>query len=96
MSTQKMSSTTSKSIFYLALAVAALLTIPLIAMQFTQEVQWTGLDFVVAGGLLLGFGFLYILGVRRIQSVRYRVVATFGFVATLFLVWAELSVGIFY
>ena len=40
-----------------AWSVAALvLLIPLIAMQFTDEVNWSGGDFVFAALLLLGVG----------------------------------------
>jgi hypothetical protein len=40
-----------------------LLLIPLIAMQFTNEVNWTLFDFVVAG-FILGTGFICELVIR--------------------------------
>lgn len=73
----------------------SLLLIPLIAMQFTQEVKWDLFDFIVAGVLLLGTGLLCELVIRTIRSTKNRILLC-GFVLfVLFLVWAELAVGIF-
>ena len=36
-------------------------------MQFTNEVNWTLFDFVVAGILLLGTGLIFNLVVRKIK-----------------------------
>jgi bacteriorhodopsin len=76
-------------------AVGVLLLIPLIAMQFTAEVNWTLSDFVIAGILLLGTGLLCELTVQKVRKKDYR----FGIIAMilvlLILVWAELAVGIF-
>ncbi len=77
------------------LSVAILLLIPFIAMQFTEEVQWTLSDFVVAGVLLLGTGLLCELAIREIKSVKYRIVACSVLVVGLLLIWAEMAVGIF-
>lgn len=38
------------------IAAGVLLCIPLVAMQFTNEVNWDGFDFIVAGILLLATG----------------------------------------
>jgi hypothetical protein len=37
-------------------AVALVLTAPLVAMQFTEDVHWTASDFGFAGALLIGGG----------------------------------------
>lgn len=73
---------------------AALLLIPLVAMQITNEVVWNLGDFVVAGGLLFGAGLAYELMTRRSRSGAHRaaVGATVG--AGLMLVWASLAVGL--
>src|SRR5688572_15513319 len=43
----------NKNIFLIVLATAFILLIPLIAMQFTDEVNWNLTDFVIIGALLL-------------------------------------------
>ena len=45
--------TTEKKRLSTLLTLAAfILLVPLIAMQFTEEVKWTLTDFIIAGGLL--------------------------------------------
>lgn len=39
-------------------AVPILLLIPVMAMRFTTEVEWTSLDFMFAGGVLIGAGLI--------------------------------------
>ncbi|WP_276977753.1 hypothetical protein [Flavobacterium filum] len=75
--------------------VGIILLIPMIAMQFTDEVKWTISDFIVAGILLLGTGLAIEFVLRTIRSTQIRLLL-FGFILfVLFLVWAELAVGIF-
>ena len=79
----------------IVLATAVLLLIPLIAMQFTNEVNWSLADFIVAAGLLLGTGFLCDLILRKVKAVKHQVALCLVCVAALLYVWAELAVGIF-
>ncbi len=44
----------NKRLIIIVITLVILLLIPLMAMQFTDEVNWTLSDFVVAGALLLG------------------------------------------
>jgi len=74
---------------------AVLLLLPLIAMQFTKEVNWTLSDFVVAGVLLFGTGLICELAIRKIKNTKYRIVTIIAVLLVLLLVWAELAVGIF-
>ena len=76
-------------------AVFIILLIPLIAMQFTDEVSWTLPDFVVAGVLLLGAGLMCDLVIRKVQNVNYRIAICIMILLALLLIWAELAVGIF-
>ncbi|GGD75351.1 hypothetical protein GCM10011514_44120 [Emticicia aquatilis] len=76
-------------------AAGLLLLLPLVAMQFTSEVNWTLSDFVIAGILLFGTGGLIELAIRKINQVSLRVWVILGILLVLFLVWAELAVGIF-
>jgi hypothetical protein len=75
------------------LAVAAILLVPLTAMQFTAEVQWTTADFLLAALLLLGVGLSFEFFLRK-PTTRARVFAGAVFVAVLAFVWLELAVGI--
>ena len=72
-----------------------LLLIPLTAMQFTNEVNWTLFDFVIAGALLFITGLLCELAIRKIKNPKYRIAAFTAILAVLLLIWAELAVGIF-
>lgn len=85
----------NKRLAIIVLSVAILLLIPLVAMQFTDEVNWTLLDFVVAAALLLGTGLLCELALRKINKPRYRIAICAAILALLLLIWAELAVGIF-
>ena len=51
--------------------ITVLLCIPLVAMQFTNEVNWTFSDFAIAGGLLLGTGLLIETVARNIKDKNY-------------------------
>jgi len=77
------------------LTVAFILLIPLTAMQFTSEVDWSLFDFVIMGGLLLGTGILSELVLRNVKSLKSRIILIAVFLVALFLIWAELAVGIF-
>jgi len=63
-------------------------------MQFTNEVNWTGFDFIVAGILLTGTGLVIELVLRKVKSRRMRIIVCLVVLFILFLVWAELAVGI--
>jgi hypothetical protein len=78
----------------IVLAVAFLLLLPLLAMQFTDEVAWDLADFAVAGALLLGTGLTYELAVRKVGNIAYRAAVGVALAAALLLVWINLAVGI--
>ncbi len=83
------------SIFaWIAAVTAAVLLIPLVAMQFTTDVRWNETDFLVMGALLFGLGSLFVLASRRVSRKRRSLLGV-GFVAAFLYVWAELAVGIF-
>jgi hypothetical protein len=73
-------------------AVALVLT-PLIAMQFTREVNWTASDFLFAAILIGGVGAAYELAVSRAESAAYRAGAAFALAAAFLIVWANGAVG---
>lgn len=74
---------------------ALILSIPLIAMQFTKEVNWTLSDFVIAAVLLLGTGLAIDLVIRYAKTGLSRTILLVVILLLLFLTWAELAVGIF-
>lgn len=74
---------------------ASLLAIPLVAMQFTNEVDWTLSDFVTAGVLLLSTGLAIELVIRNLKAGALRTIVLVVILLVLFLIWAELAVGIF-
>lgn len=84
-----------KRIKFILLIVAFLLLIPLIAMQFTDEVNWGIFDFLVAGILLGGTGIGLELILRKIKTRRNRIVLIVTLCLTMLLIWVELAVGIF-
>jgi ABC-type Mn2+/Zn2+ transport system permease subunit len=85
----------NKRLVGIVLTVALLLLIPLIAMQFTDEVNWTLFDFLIAGVLLLGTGLLCELVMRKVTKIEYRIAICAVILAALILIWIELAVGIF-
>lgn len=79
---------------WIAAATAALLSIPLIAMLFTDQVNWGSEDFVAMGLLLLGTGCLFVLVSRKTPRKYWLAIGLVS--ASVFLyAWAELAIGIF-
>ena len=85
----------NKRLIAILLSVLVLLLIPFVAMQFTNEVNWNIADFIIMGILLLLTGLLCELVLRRVKSLTNRIIICGIVLFTLFLVWAELAVGIF-
>jgi hypothetical protein len=85
----------NKRLFGILLTVAIILSIPLVAMQFTSEVDWSIGDFVIMGILLTGTGLMCELVIRKVKRPENRYIIILAILALLFLIWAELAVGIF-
>jgi len=77
-----------------AVAIALLLMIPLVAMQFTDEVNWSLFDFVIMGGALFGIGLVYELIARRSSKTIYRIAFGVGLAGAFLLFWVNGAVGI--
>lgn len=75
--------------------VVGILLIPLVAMQFTNEVNWDIRDFTIMGILLLTTGVIIEIVTRIVKSAQLKVAFTLIILLVLFLIWAELAVGVF-
>ena len=85
----------NKRYIVIVISVLFLLLIPLIAMQFTRNVYWTWVDFLVAAGFLLSTVLTIDVIIRSIKKLSYRVMLIVVVIAIFIILWTELSVGIF-
>ena len=74
--------------------VGLLLIIPLIAMQLTDEVEWSLFDFIIMGTLLLITGLMGEIIFKKVKKYKHRVILYVVVAIIFFLIWAELAVGI--
>ncbi len=84
----------NKRLIGMVLTIALLLLIPLIAMQFTDEVNWKLSDFAVMGTVLLGLGLLYELLARKSEKTVYQVAFGVALAGAFLLFWVNAAVGI--
>ena len=77
------------------ITTAIFMLVALIAMQFTDEVNWTLIDFTVASALLICTGLICDLVLQKIKNNNYRVALLAAVFIAFILIWAELAVGIF-
>ena len=87
--------TQNKRLIGIVLSAGLLLLVPLIAMQFTNEVDWKLTDFVIMGTLLLGTGLTCEFVLRKVKKSEYRLLICGAVLIAFLLIWAELAVGIF-
>ena len=85
----------SKRHLIILCSILVLLAILFAAMQFSSEVNWSLLDFLVAGGLLLALGFSIDFVTRKAKSFNNKIIVIVAIVILFLLVWAELAVGVF-
>lgn len=84
----------NKALVRVVLITVVILLLPLIAMRFTDEVNWDVADFAVAGALLLSAGLTFVWAAGKTDSIAYRAAIGVAVAAALLLVWIELAVGI--
>ncbi|MCX2574823.1 hypothetical protein [Pedobacter sandarakinus] len=75
--------------------ITLILLVPLVAMQFTAEVKWTLSDFFIAALLLLSSGFAIVFVLNKVKTGKMRTILLMIILLALFLIWAELAVGVF-
>lgn len=72
---------------------ALLLLVPLVAMRFTDEVNWTASDFVFAAAMFGSVGVVYELAVRMTPDLFYRAAVGVALASAFLLVWVNGAVG---
>lgn len=77
-----------------AVATLLLLMVPLVAMQFTNEVNWSAGDFILMGALLFGTGSILVLVLRQSDNMVFRTGVTVAIGTTFLMIWANLAVGL--
>ena len=73
---------------------AIMLLLPLIAMQFTDEVNWDASDFIVFGVMLVAAGGAFELAARMTPNKAYRAAVGVALAAGFMLIWVNGAVGI--
>ncbi|MDP1579145.1 MAG: hypothetical protein Q8M02_02630 [Candidatus Didemnitutus sp.] len=84
----------NRNTFLLLLAPLPVLLVPLVAMQFTHEVNWTPRDFLAAWILLAGAGLAFRFAIRHALNLSFKIGAALAVVTALALMWANLAVGL--
>lgn len=86
----------TRDILMVFAVTAALLTVPLLGVLLSDEMNWGLEDFVFAGVLFAGTGLAYVFGSRLFHTRNQRIIlgAVLGFV--LLTIWVEAAVGIFH
>ena len=83
----------NKVFLWIALATGLILSIPLIAMQFTRDVDWKAADFTIIGILLFGMGSIFVVLARKVKK-KHRLAVALAVLAVLLVIWVHLAVGI--
>ncbi len=91
---KKIQKSIRRQMLYVALVTTCVLLVPFVAMFFSDEVNWSGFDFLVAGILLLGSGLAFVLIANGSKKISYRFAAGIAVFSGLLLAWANLAVGI--
>ena len=74
--------------------LGVLLLLPAIAMLFTDEVRWTGADFIAAAAIFAVAGCAIELIVRFIDQAVLRMALVCGVILAALAIWADGAVGI--
>jgi uncharacterized membrane protein len=85
----------TKRLVWIALGTAAILAIPLVAMQFSDEVNWQPFDFAVMGTLLFGTGLVIDQILTKVKNKNHKLALAALLLIIFLYFWAELAVGVF-
>lgn len=82
----------NKIFIWIAGAIAAILSIPLIMMQVSSDWDWGLADFIIMGGLMFFAACLFVFLARK--NPKYKVFIGVALAIAFILVWIHLAVGI--
>jgi len=85
---------TYRPVVAVALATVAILMIPFVGMQISNDWNWSLFDFIVMGALIFGTGLAYVLISRKGGTTAYRFAVGMALAAAFLLVWINLAVGV--
>jgi hypothetical protein len=77
-----------------ALGTVGLLLIPLVTMQFSDNVQWSAFDFALMGMLIFTTGLVLRLLLNKAGHLAFRLGSIAAVGTTFLLIWANLAVGL--
>ncbi len=83
-----------ESAFGPAIVGLGLITIPLVAMQFSAQVVWSIFDFGLAWTLIFGAGFTFQLISKKTENFAYKIATGLAVFASLAILWVNGAVGI--
>jgi hypothetical protein len=83
-----------KKIVFITALILGILSIPLIAMQFTNQVDWNPFDFIIMAMLLGSTAFLIDLTLRKFKGLKNRLMICGAVFILAVLFYIELAVGI--
>lgn len=84
----------NKRHLFMALGILVILSIPFVAMQVTEEVNWSASDFILMALILSGIAAVYELAAHKSQLSSYRIAVGIGLLGLFLLFWVNAAVGI--
>ena len=85
----------NKRFIVILLFIVFILFLPLVAMMFTDKVNWDSTDFLIAGVILFGLGLVSEIVMRKVKNFNKKSRILTAILIILILIWIELAVGIF-
>jgi hypothetical protein len=80
---------------WIVLLPLLLLLLPLIGMLISDEINWSAVDFIIMGVLILSLSFSIKLFLNTTKKLKYRIIGISLILLVFIMIWAELAVGIF-
>ena len=84
-----------ENLLIIVLTTLLILLVPLVAMQFTDQVNWKIGDFAIMAFLLLLVGFSFEIISRKFSNIWHKVAIAVVLFLLFLIIWLELAIGIF-